>query len=358
MKRHEDMKAAAVWVVFLIASAAIAAGDGIALSIPDAAVLDQNGRPLRFRSDLIDDRLVVVNFIFTSCTTICSPMGANFAALQQRLGGGTDVRLVSVSLDPAGDTPGRLKAWSERFGAKPGWTLVTGSREEIDRLLKAFGVYTPDRINHTPMLIVGDGRRNVWTRANGLLAPRKIAGMIEQLRVTTASNIEKKPTPENGAKSYFAGIVLTDQDGRTVKLYDDVLAGKTVVINSFFATCHGSCPVMSGNFVAIQKAFADRLGKDLVLVSITVDPQTDTPEKLRAYAKNVKAQPGWYFLTGPQENVERALRRLGQYVADKNDHNNVFLVGNLQTGLWKKAFGLARTDDLVKVVESVLNDRG
>jgi cytochrome oxidase Cu insertion factor (SCO1/SenC/PrrC family) len=357
VKRHLDMKVAAACLVLIVACAAYGA-DGIRLAIPDAAVLDQNGRQLRFRSDLIDDRLVVVNFIFTSCTTICSPMGANFAALQKRLGAGTDVHLVSVSLDPAADSPARLKAWSERFGAQPGWTLVTGARGEIDKLLKGFGVYTPDRINHTPILIVGDGRRNVWTRANGLLAPPKIAGMIEQLRVTTAANIEKKPAPDNGAKSYFADLVLTDQDGRTVKLYDDVMAGKTVVINSFFATCHGSCPVMSGNFVAIQKAFADRLGKDLVLVSITVDPQSDTPEKLRAYAKSVKAQPGWYFLTGAQENVDKALRRLGQYVEDKNDHQNLFLVGNLQTGLWKKAFGLAKPDDLVKVVESVLNDRG
>src|SRR6185369_6001153 len=105
-------------------------------------------------------------------------------------------------------------------------------------------------------------------------APRKIAGMIAELRVTTAANIaqEPPPPPENAAKKYFADIVLTDQNGHSVKFYDDVLAGKTVVINSFFATCHGSCPVMSGNFVAIQKAFADRLGKDLVLVSITVDP--------------------------------------------------------------------------------------
>jgi cytochrome oxidase Cu insertion factor (SCO1/SenC/PrrC family) len=341
----------------MVAASAFGA-DGIALSIPDAAVLDQNGRQLHFRSDLIDGRLVVVNFIFTSCTTVCSPMGANFAALQDRLGSHTDVRLVSVSLDPSTDSPARLKAWSERFGAKPGWTLVTGSREEIDRLLKAFGVYTPDRFSHTPILIVGDGRRNLWTRTNGLLAPRKIAEMVDRLRLTTAANVETKQAPANGAQHYFADLVLTDQDGRTVKLYEDLMAGKTVVINSFFATCHGSCPVMSGNFAAIQNAFGDRLGKDLILVSITVDPASDTPEKLREYAKNIKAKPGWYFLTGPQENVERALRKLGQYVADKNDHTNVFLIGNLQTGLWKKAFGLAKPDDLVKIVESVLNDRG
>lgn len=351
------MKALSVCVVFLIAATALAS-DGMALSIPDAAVTDQYGRPLHFRSDLIDGRLVVVNFIFTSCTTVCSPMGANFAALQEQLGKGTDVRLVSVSIDPRYDTPARLKSWSERFGARPGWTLVTGARQEIDGLLKGFGVYTPDRLSHTPILIVGDGRRNIWTRANGLLAPRKIAEMIDQLRITTAANVETRPPRADPARQYFSDVVLTDQEGRAVKLYDDLMAGRTVVINSFFATCHGSCPVMSGNFLAIQNAFPDQMGKELVLVSITVDPQSDTPEKLRAYAKNLKARPGWYFLTGSQENVEHALRKLGQFVADKNDHTNIFLVGNLQTGLWKKAFGLAKPDDLVKIVASVLNDRG
>ncbi|PYS41294.1 MAG: SCO family protein, partial [Acidobacteria bacterium] len=66
---------------------------------------------------------------------------------------------------------------------------------------------------------------------------------------------------------------------------------------------------------------------------------------------------GWYFLTGEKQNVEFALTKLGQYVNDKNDHLNIFIIGNERTGLWKKAFGLARSDELVKVVESVLNDQ-
>ncbi len=187
---------------------------------------------------------------------------------------------------------------------------------------------------------------------------KKVAIALAVLVALVALPMAAADAGAPAAQHYFDGIVLTDQNGRTVNLYDDLMAGKTVVINSFFASCHGSCPLMSGNFAAIQKAFPDRMGKELVLVSITVDPQTDTPEKLREYARNMKAQPGWYFLTGAPENVERALRKLGQFVADKNDHQNIFLIGNLKTGLWKKAFGLSKADDLVKVVDSVLNDRG
>lgn len=347
---------AALLTLLAVSSALAEETSAMSLTIPDAPVVDQNGTALRFHTDLVKDKVVVVNFIFTSCTTICSPMGANFGALQKSLGETSDVRLISVSLDPATDTPARLRSWSARFGAKDGWTLVTGSREEIERLLRAFGVYTGDKINHAPVLLVGDGARNRWTRGNGLLAPQKIAGMIETIRSATPA-VTPAVTSE-GAKSYFGDIVLTNQYGKSVQFYEELMKDKTVVINSFFATCKGSCPVMAGSFAAIQKAFADRIGKDLVLISITVDPATDTPERLLAYAQNMKAQPGWYFLTGPPEKVQQALRKLGQAVPDKESHNNIFIVGNLQTGLWKKAFGLAKSEDLVKVVETVLNDRG
>src|SRR5687767_2097048 len=105
----------------------LSAGDSV-LSIPDIAVIDQNGKAVRFHRDLVQGKLVAMNFIFTSCTTVCTPMGANFAALQKLLGDRTDVALISVSIDPVNDTPARLKAWSARFQARPGWTLVTGAQ--------------------------------------------------------------------------------------------------------------------------------------------------------------------------------------------------------------------------------------
>ena len=92
-------------------------------------------------------------------------MGANFAKLQKVLGErvGQDVHLISVSVDPATDTPERMKAWGQKFGAGPGWTLVTGDRNEITHLLKALGVYTPDINDHSPLVLVG----NEAQRPNG-----------------------------------------------------------------------------------------------------------------------------------------------------------------------------------------------
>lgn len=151
------------------------------VTVPDVKLVDQDGKPVNFYTDLVKDQVVAMNFVFTSCGTICPPMGANFAKLQKLLGarpGGPRVRLISVSIDPGTDTPGRLKAWAAKFGAGPGWTLVTGDREEIERLLKSLGVYSglPDR--HTPVVLVGDDASHQWTRVYGLAPPDRLADLI------------------------------------------------------------------------------------------------------------------------------------------------------------------------------------
>lgn len=171
-----------------------------------------------------------------------------------------------------------------------------------------------------------------------------------------ATAAAQSPSPAS-VGSYLRDLPLVDQNGREVDLYS-LMKGKTVVINSFFATCSGSCPVMAGSFAAIQNQFRDRVGRELVLVSITVDPEHDTPAKLREFAAKMKAGEGWYFLSGSKEQVARALRKLGQYVEEREQHQNVFLIGNDRTGLWKKAFGLARPAELIELVRVVLDDPG
>ena len=163
---------------------------------------------------------------------------------------------------------------------------------------------------------------------------------------------------ENNAQRYFTDTVLINQNGERMRFYTDLMKDKTVVIDTFFATCQASCLPMNRNLAQIQEALGDRLGKDVHILSISVDPGVDTPTLLKAYAKKLNAKPGWYFLTGDKESIEFILKKLGQFVDDKNDHLNIFLIGNDRTGLWKKAFGLAKSEELMKVVESVLNDPG
>jgi len=200
-----------------------------------------------------------------------------------------------------------------------------------------------------------------------LLAPTstEAGGALQTARPTPPVEVQEPHTGHAGAQSepsaaqkYFSDVELLDQDGRKLRFYTDVLKGRTVVINTFFATCTSVCPPMTANISKVQDALGDRVGKDIFFVSISVDPQTDTPERLKEYARRFHARPGWSFLTGKKENVDWALYKLGQYVENKNDHTTIIIVGNESTGLWKKAFALAKADELVQVVRSVADDKG
>jgi len=151
------------------------------MAIPDVELLDQDGRKVRFYSDLVKGKTVAVNFIFTTCTTICPPLGATFARLQRELGAraGRDVRLISVSVDPATDTPERLKAWGAKFHAAEGWTLVTGPKPQVDELLRALGAATGSPADHTPTVLIGNDAAGQWTRAYGLARPSVLVGLID-----------------------------------------------------------------------------------------------------------------------------------------------------------------------------------
>ena len=169
--------------------------------------------------------------------------------------------------------------------------------------------------------------------------------------------VEKPPAEKSSAEKYFTDIELVNQNGEKMRFYHDLLQGNTVIINSFFATCQGSCLPITRNLEKIQEALGERLGQDVRIISISVDPTVDTPGELMAFGKKFHARPGWYFLTGSKENVEFVLKKLGQFVENKQDHLNIIIVGNDRTGLWKKAFGLAKSEELIKVVDSVINDK-
>lgn len=157
--------------------------DGKALNIPDVEVLDQDGNARHFYTDLVKGKTVAINFIFTNCTTICPPLGATFARLQRELGDkvGNDVRFISVSVDPLTDTPERLKAWGAKFKAAPGWTFVTGNKEEIDRLLRSLGASAARREDHTPSVLVGNDAKGVWTRTYGLSKTSQMVALIQKV---------------------------------------------------------------------------------------------------------------------------------------------------------------------------------
>lgn len=328
--------------------------------IPNVVLKNQFGEVVNIR-ELMADKLVAMNFIFTTCTTICPPMGANFVNLKERVQDHLDKDLVmiSVSIDPVTDTPERLKAWSDKFNPGEGWTLLTGNRETVDHLLKSLKVFTPLIEDHAPILMVGRLNENDWLRTNGLASPDQLAKLInERLEQSETTTQASKKDIEDSSRNYFTDTKLLNQHGEEMLFYTDLLKDKIVIINPFFADCTGSCPAMHASLQRVQDHLGDKMGKEVHIISVTVDSENDTPEKLAEYAKRFNAGKGWYFLSGESENVGIVLQKLGKAVTFREEHDAILLVGNLSTLLWKKVNGLAPIGDIIPIVDSVINDEG
>ncbi len=137
------------------------------------------------------------------------------------------------------------------------------------------------------------------------------------------------------AREYFTDTVLTSHAGEALKFYSDVLEGRTVIISFMFTTCEDACPLINATLQRLQERLKDRMGKDIFIVSITVDPKVDTTAVLAAYRKQYKAGPGWLFLTGSEKNIETVSTKMGQ-VFDKEAHLTALLVGNTKSARWRK----------------------
>jgi len=166
---------------------------------PNIELTTQDGRKVHFYDDLIKGKIVAVDFIYTTCGYACPLETARMVQVQQKLGDrvGKDIFFYSISIDPEHDTPRVLKDYMKKFHVGPGWTFLTGSKQQIDLLQKRLGVYTDPRINadgHLPHLLIGNDETNQWMRANALDNPSFQARMIgEFLDNFKHSNLAEKP---------------------------------------------------------------------------------------------------------------------------------------------------------------------
>lgn len=141
-----------------------------AYRVPDVRLVDQDGAPVALRGELEADRPVLLEFIFTDCTTICPILSAGFHNFQERLGADAGkARLVSISIDPENDTPPVMSAYLKRYRAKPGWKFLTGNRQDIEQVMRAFGAYVPNKMSHFQLTFIRSPRDGSWVRLSGML---------------------------------------------------------------------------------------------------------------------------------------------------------------------------------------------
>ena len=169
----------------------------------------------------------------------------------------------------------------------------------------------------------------------------------------------EKTATDTGSKRgmVIPDVDVLDQDGNALHFYSDLVKGKTVAINFIFTNCTTICPPLAATFARVQKEMGEKVGKDVHFISISVDPLTDTPERLKAWGAKFKAGEGWTFVTGEKQQIDLLLNALGAAVSKREDHTPALIIGNDSKGVWTRTYGLARTNQIVGLILDVMAGR-
>lgn len=158
-------------------------------------------------------------------------------------------------------------------------------------------------------------------------------------------------SPSNIAQLKVPDLELFNQDADTGRFVSDFIGDRLAAITFTFTSCTTICPILDGIFGQVQAKLGDRLGKDVILITLTVDPVTDIPQRLKAHALKIKAQPGWSFLTGQKKVVNDILKALEVYSQNIIDHPpTVFIVDGRQ-GLWTRLNGYPSASKVIKELD-------
>jgi len=139
---------------------------------------------------------------------------------------------------------------------------------------------------------------------------------------------------------YFPNVALTTQDGKVVHFYDDLLKGKKVAVNLIYTRCTSTCPLETAKLTQVKKLLGDRVGKDLFFVSISIDPDHDTPQVLKAYSEKFHTGDGWTFVTGDENDIKLIAKKLGlSSITDaknRDGHQPALMIGDVDHANWMR----------------------
>jgi protein SCO1/2 len=165
---------------------------------------------------------------------------------------------------------------------------------------------------------------------------------------TAPAPVSGEPAAQPPGRADFPNALLLNQEGRPVRFYDDLVRGDhTIVIHFMYVQCADICPMTTANLARVQSLLGDRLGREIRIASISIDPVRDTPPILKAYAANFGVRAGWQFLTGRPHSIDQIRRRLGAYERDperdrdKSQHTGMLVYGNEARGRWGRVSALA-----------------
>jgi protein SCO1/2 len=187
---------------------------------------------------------------------------------------------------------------------------------------------------------------------NNLLAP------------ASAQSDASRQGSERKQSDRFPNILLQTQDGKQVRFYDDLVKDRSVLVNFIYTSCQQSCSPTTANLARVHKLLGDRVGQDLILLSISLDPAVDRPKTLKEYAARFGQFTGWYFLTGNESEIEQLRRAMGLYDldpdrdADKTQHAGIVIAGNDTTNRWVSLPALMDHRQIAQTALRITRNRG
>ena len=192
---------------------------------------------------------------------------------------------------------------------------------------------------------LGPGEAIPATRAMAVDAPS------DTVNAVVAGSVRRFPNP-----------VLLTQDGQQVRFYDDLVRGRAVMVNFSYTRCTGSCPRSTAQLVQVQRLLGERFGRDVTLLTLSLDPENDTPEAMRRYIAAHGGRPGWTWLTGRREDIEAIRRFVGftdrdpKVDADRTQHTTLVLLGNDRTGRWSSIPALVPAKQVLDALSRVARE--
>jgi cytochrome oxidase Cu insertion factor (SCO1/SenC/PrrC family)/cytochrome c2 len=180
---------------------------------------------------------------------------------------------------------------------------------------------------------------------------RHLLAGIALLATLTAAVPQPAQAQSSWAQGYFPNLTVIAHDGRKLRFYDDLLKGKVVVINFIYTSCQDICPVATARLAQVEEKLGEQMGRDIFFISMTVDPERDTPERLNEYAKAFGAGPGWLFVTGDPADIRAINYKLGERSTKLSEHRNEVVLGNEPEHQWQRDNVFGDIDRLATTIQ-------
>jgi cytochrome oxidase Cu insertion factor (SCO1/SenC/PrrC family) len=181
------------------------------------------------------------------------------------------------------------------------------------------------------------------------------AAAVAAAAVATAiwNSGDSKAQDRPWGESYIPNLTVMTQRGKPVKFYDDLVKGKIVIISFIYTSCTDICPLTTARIAQLEEKLGDMVGREVFFLSMTVDPEHDTPERLKEYAERFGAGPGWSFVTGKPADIRAINYKFGDRSGVISEHRNEIVMGNDATGEWQKDSVFGDIDRLALTVRSL-----